>query len=282
MNVRSPRQHARSRTTNPEGRGRAGTISSGRRPAQQGKETTPWLTSQSFRAVPPASAGPSPSGWRTPALTSCCSTLTRRHWPRWPSEIAARGRRALAFAADVTDPARLEAVREQAVAQLGAPTVVVNCAGWSVIVPFVKTDEAFWQKAIADQPDRHDRADTHLPRRHDRRRARPRHQHRQRRRTRRQHRGGRLCRGQGRRDRVHEVARPRNGALRHHRQLRLPRPDGDADAAGAGPQADRRADPRHSAAPPGRTRPTSPAPSRSSPDRSRATSRDRCSVSAAA
>jgi 2-hydroxycyclohexanecarboxyl-CoA dehydrogenase len=64
-------------------------------------------------------------------------------------EIAGRGRRALAFAADVTDPARLEAVREQAVAQLGVPNVVVNCAGWSVIVPFVKTDAAFWQKAIA-------------------------------------------------------------------------------------------------------------------------------------
>jgi len=63
--------------------------------------------------------------------------------------IVAQGRRALAFRADVTDGARLAQVRTQVLAELGAPTVIVNCAGWSVIVPFLETDAAFWDKAIA-------------------------------------------------------------------------------------------------------------------------------------
>ncbi len=64
-------------------------------------------------------------------------------------EISARGRRALAVRADVTDQAGLDHARQQAIADLGAPTVIVNCAGWSMIAPFVETDPAFWQKAIA-------------------------------------------------------------------------------------------------------------------------------------
>ena len=64
-------------------------------------------------------------------------------------EITARGRRALAIGADVTHQAGLDRARRQAVAELGAPTVLVNCAGWSVIAPFVETDAAFWHKAIA-------------------------------------------------------------------------------------------------------------------------------------
>ncbi len=64
-------------------------------------------------------------------------------------EITSRGRRARAIRADVTDQPALDQARQQAVAELGAPTVIVNCAGWSVIAPFVETDAAFWQKAIA-------------------------------------------------------------------------------------------------------------------------------------
>src|SRR5689334_21356151 len=47
------------------------------------------------------------------------------------AEIVARGRRALAVRADVTDGARLAQVRTQVLAEFGAPTVIVNCAGWS-------------------------------------------------------------------------------------------------------------------------------------------------------
>lgn len=58
------------------------------------------------------------------------------------------GDRAAAFRADVTDHIGLGAVRDQVHAQLGRPAVVVNCAGWSVVQPFVENDAAFWQRAI--------------------------------------------------------------------------------------------------------------------------------------
>ncbi len=64
-------------------------------------------------------------------------------------EITAQGRRALALRADVTDGARLAELRAQMLERLGAPTVIVNCAGWSVIAPFVETGAAFWDKAIS-------------------------------------------------------------------------------------------------------------------------------------
>lgn len=59
------------------------------------------------------------------------------------------GDRAAAFGADVTDQAGIAQARQQIHDRLGRPTVVVNCAGWSVLQPFVENDMAFWQKAIA-------------------------------------------------------------------------------------------------------------------------------------
>ena len=61
---------------------------------------------------------------------------------------AATGRRASGFRADVSDVAGLRHVRARALASMGAPTVIVNCAGWSVIQPFLDNDESFWRKAI--------------------------------------------------------------------------------------------------------------------------------------
>jgi 2-hydroxycyclohexanecarboxyl-CoA dehydrogenase len=62
--------------------------------------------------------------------------------------ISLTGRKAIGLAADITSLDGLRAVREQAIEALGAPQVIVNCAGWSVVENFVDNDEAFWRKAI--------------------------------------------------------------------------------------------------------------------------------------
>jgi 2-hydroxycyclohexanecarboxyl-CoA dehydrogenase len=63
------------------------------------------------------------------------------------ADIAESGT-ALAYGVDVTDFERLQLVRDELLAAHGTPTVVVNCAGWSEIQPFLKNDQAFWKKAI--------------------------------------------------------------------------------------------------------------------------------------
>ncbi len=64
------------------------------------------------------------------------------------AELLGRGLKAAAYGVDVTDRAAVDGVRERVLAEIGAPTVIVNCAGWSEVVPFVKTDGAHWDKAI--------------------------------------------------------------------------------------------------------------------------------------
>jgi 2-hydroxycyclohexanecarboxyl-CoA dehydrogenase len=64
------------------------------------------------------------------------------------TRIAALGRRALPCHCDVTERGSVEAARFRVHAELGKPSVVVNCAGWSVIEPFLQNDDAFWDRAI--------------------------------------------------------------------------------------------------------------------------------------
>ena len=64
------------------------------------------------------------------------------------AEIAALGRRALVVQCSVTDRQGVEAARGRIHAELGKPSVVVNCAGWSVIEPFLQNDEDFWDRAL--------------------------------------------------------------------------------------------------------------------------------------
>jgi 2-hydroxycyclohexanecarboxyl-CoA dehydrogenase len=64
------------------------------------------------------------------------------------AELTGKGHAAHALAVDVTDAKAVAAVASRIANGAGKATVVVNCAGWSVIEPFVKNDSAFWQKAI--------------------------------------------------------------------------------------------------------------------------------------
>ena len=62
--------------------------------------------------------------------------------------IEAGGGRAIAATLDVTDTASVAAAIERIKAELGEVEVLVNNAGWDELVPFVDTDEAFWDRVI--------------------------------------------------------------------------------------------------------------------------------------
>ena len=57
--------------------------------------------------------------------------------------------RVTGFAVDVTDGDSIAALRTSVEGALGAANIIVNCAGWDRIVPFVETDREFWDKLVA-------------------------------------------------------------------------------------------------------------------------------------
>ena len=146
-----------------------------------------------------------------------------------------------------TEPAAVLAMRDEVIAAHRIPDVLVNAAGWDRIEPFMDNDDELWQTLTAINllgPVRVSHA--FLRPILDAGRRGSDHQHRKRRRPRRQHRGDGLRGHQGRRHRVHEVARPGDGAPPHQRQLRLPRTDRHAAARLDARQAPRRASRRRS------------------------------------
>ena len=66
------------------------------------------------------------------------------------AEIEAAGGRAIAVTCDITDNgAVVKAVAEFEAASGRGTDILVNNAGWDSPMPFLKTDEAFWQKVTA-------------------------------------------------------------------------------------------------------------------------------------
>ena len=97
--------------------------------------------------------------------------------------------------------------------------------------------------ADRDQPAGRDAADPRGAAADDRGARRQDRQHLERCRAGRQHRRDRLRRGEGRADRLYQIAGARDGALPYQRQLRLPRPDRHAAVPGAARAHARGADP---------------------------------------
>ncbi|HET6507898.1 MAG TPA: SDR family NAD(P)-dependent oxidoreductase [Baekduia sp.] len=64
------------------------------------------------------------------------------------SAIEEGGGVALAVEADVADSASVEAAVRAAEERFGHVDVLVNCAGWDDLMPFMATDEAFWDRVI--------------------------------------------------------------------------------------------------------------------------------------
>jgi len=62
--------------------------------------------------------------------------------------INAEGGTAIAVEMDVADGDAVTAGLMSATDQLGPVAVLVNCAGWDVLTPFVATDEDFWDRVI--------------------------------------------------------------------------------------------------------------------------------------
>src|ERR1700712_3236053 len=64
------------------------------------------------------------------------------------SAINADGGRALALACNVADSASVAAAVKAAEERFGHVDVLVNNAGWDDLMPFLDTDEAFWDRII--------------------------------------------------------------------------------------------------------------------------------------
>lgn len=63
-------------------------------------------------------------------------------------EIEDGGSSAAAVPMDVTDTESVTAGFKRTVSELGPIDVLVNCAGWDELRPFLETDEALWDKLI--------------------------------------------------------------------------------------------------------------------------------------
>jgi 2-hydroxycyclohexanecarboxyl-CoA dehydrogenase len=63
--------------------------------------------------------------------------------------IAAGGGQALALGCDVTARAAIDAAVAEVLRRFGAIHVLVNNAGWDRPMPFLETDEAFWDRILA-------------------------------------------------------------------------------------------------------------------------------------
>lgn len=50
---------------------------------------------------------------------------------------------------DIADRARVDALRDRVLGEVGVPTILVNAAGWDVVAPFLEADAEFAQKVTA-------------------------------------------------------------------------------------------------------------------------------------
>jgi 2-hydroxycyclohexanecarboxyl-CoA dehydrogenase len=62
--------------------------------------------------------------------------------------VEGAGGTALAVALDVTDAESVDQAVDRIAAGLGSIDILVNNAGWDDLVPFMETDEAFWDRII--------------------------------------------------------------------------------------------------------------------------------------
>ncbi len=63
-------------------------------------------------------------------------------------QVVAAGGVGIGIGIDVTSLDSIHQGRLQVVDELGPVEILVNCAGWDVLMPFLDTDEAFWDKVI--------------------------------------------------------------------------------------------------------------------------------------
>lgn len=64
------------------------------------------------------------------------------------SLISATGGTAIAVQMDVADSDAVQGGILQVLDEFGPPEILVNCAGWDELMPFLSTDEDFWDRVI--------------------------------------------------------------------------------------------------------------------------------------
>ncbi|MCP4226874.1 MAG: SDR family NAD(P)-dependent oxidoreductase, partial [Actinomycetia bacterium] len=62
--------------------------------------------------------------------------------------VEAEGGTAIFVPMDVTDSDSVADGLLQVIDELGSIEILVNCAGWDDLKPFVETDEAFWDRVV--------------------------------------------------------------------------------------------------------------------------------------
>lgn len=63
--------------------------------------------------------------------------------------IGAKGGEAAAFAVDVADQSAVDELSARIGERFGAPTVVVNNAGWDIAEPFLDNEPSFWDRVVS-------------------------------------------------------------------------------------------------------------------------------------
>ena len=64
------------------------------------------------------------------------------------AQISSSGGEAIAVHVDVSDSDAVQQGVLQTVDELGSVDILVNCAGWDELMPFLDTDEEFWDRII--------------------------------------------------------------------------------------------------------------------------------------
>jgi 2-hydroxycyclohexanecarboxyl-CoA dehydrogenase len=83
------------------------------------------------------------------ARDGCAVAVADLDAPRAQAVADEAGGAAFAVAMDVTDAASVDAGLAAVRDKLGEVEVLVNCAGWDELRPFLETDEPFWERVIA-------------------------------------------------------------------------------------------------------------------------------------
>lgn len=65
------------------------------------------------------------------------------------NEIQRMGREALALRVDLTKRAEVEGGVQEAIGRFGHVDILVNCAGWDRLEPFIESSEETWEKILA-------------------------------------------------------------------------------------------------------------------------------------
>jgi 2-hydroxycyclohexanecarboxyl-CoA dehydrogenase len=81
--------------------------------------------------------------------TVCIGDIAREGGEAVASAIRERGGKAAFIQVDLTDHQSIKAFAAAALERFGRVDILVNGAGWGKTMPFVETDDAFWEQVIS-------------------------------------------------------------------------------------------------------------------------------------